>query len=51
MAENKSKASNGASAGSYSRPNLVRYGGVAKLTATGTTPGNEAGGPNAAFRD
>lgn len=44
MSENKSKVSNRAPIGGYSRPHLVRYGGVTKLTATGTTPNPESGG-------
>ena len=44
MADYMTKASNGASTGSYSRPKLVRYGGVSKLTAAGTAPGNEPTG-------
>jgi hypothetical protein len=50
MAENKTKASNRASVGSYSRPTLVRYGTVTKLTASGTTPGGENAGSKIAER-
>jgi hypothetical protein len=41
MTKNKSKAPKSATTAKYSRPKLVRYGSVTRLTASGTAPGKE----------
>ena len=41
MSKIESEVTNRAPTGSYSRAQLVRYGGVTKLTATGTIAGIE----------